>query len=214
MALAADAKQLSEVVVTGYGPQRLRQLLTTGCVKAQAAKLRRPPPMQLPGQASPLQGRMAEPGHHRQGRCPPCPPARKPAPATPTPTSRKTRFSTRKKDPLSTFALDVDNASLHQRAPLPQRRPAAPARRRAGGGNAELLPLRLRRAGRHLARPRAHQHRAGRLPLERRPPAGPHRHSGQEDRNRQAAARQPGVPGRCVGLDVWTTTSCRWCKPA
>jgi Ca-activated chloride channel family protein len=47
-------------------------------------------------------------------------------------------------EPVSTFSIDVDTASLRQRPPLPERR-AAPAKgRRAGRGADQLFRLRLR----------------------------------------------------------------------
>ena len=98
---------------------------------------------------------------------------------------------------------------LRQRPPLPDAGPAAAEGRGAHRGAAQLLPLRLpaaeRRTRRSRSRPRSRgargrpEHRLARIGLQA---AGRSTETG-------AAAAQPRLPARRVGLDGAARTSCR-----
>ena len=103
------------------------------------------------------------------------------------------------KEPLSTFSIDVDTASY------------ANVRRFLDQG---MLPpkdaVRIEEMINYFpyhdppldGRQAVLGERGGRaLPLERRPSAGPDRPEGPRDRSRQAAAGEPRLPARRVGLD-------------
>ena len=101
--------------------------------------------------------------------------------------------------------LDVLDRRRHrrvrQRAPLPQRRPAAAAGRGARRGDDQLLRLSLCAAGEpRRAVPRGHGSGAG--AVESAGAAHEDRHQGIRSRGRRAAAGEPGVPDRRVGLDA------------
>ena len=112
-------------------------------------------------------------------------------------------------DPLSTFSIDVDTASYCERAPLPERGPAAAAGRRAHRGAGQLLPLRLRRRP-TATRPFAVHVEVGRLPVEARSTGWCASASrAREIADGRAPAGEPGLPDRRLGLDGRSPTSCR-----
>ena len=88
---------------------------------------------------------------------------------------------------------------VRARAAVPPRRPAATAGGRADRGTRQLFPVRVSAAqGR---RSLFGECRAGGLPVERGPSAGPHRTRGPQGARQGAAGEQSGFPAGCFRFD-------------
>ena len=105
-------------------------------------------------------------------------------------------------EPLSTFSIDVDTASYANVRRFLSQNMLPPKDAVRIEEMLELLPL-SRRASLELERASVRRPcRGRRLSLERRAPAGAHRHRRPADRPVPAAAQQPRLPGRRLGLDA------------
>ena len=112
----------------------------------------------------------------------------------------ESRFLPAGTNPLSTFSIDVD-AALRQRAALPHDGAAAAEGRRAHRGAGQLLPLRLPRARRRATRSR-HAPTSRRRRGRRSTGCCASAFKGRAIDTARAAAEQPGVPDRRLGLDA------------
>jgi Ca-activated chloride channel family protein len=216
LVLEPSQKSLNEVIVTGKAVEQQRRDVSYSvstvsaaplqgrvagvAVSKAARKARRAATNSAP--APDLSNLSGEPSGIYQAVVSPAPPllaypARPEAGAGDTYAKvQENAFRPVAKEPLSTFSLDVDNASYTNlrrflnEGQLPPR-------------DAVRVEEMLNYFHYQLPAPPAASPDPVRISAElsARPPVSPHRHPGQKRRNRRPAARQPRVSGRCVGLD-------------